>query len=282
MPKLVYVYEDTVIDKDSEKVTKPRYKLKNPHFFGGVYEGKKNETLWKEVQAYIENVYDCEYLEKIYLMGDGARWIKAGCSYVDKSIFVLDTFHRNKYINQSISHMMDSKSDAWDRITDCFSMEDKKELHRIYLELEAYALTESKKQQIKDAKKYLLNNWKGIVIYNHKGHEIKGCSAEGHISHIYASRMSSRPLGWSKLGADKMARLRIYYYNGGDMLKLVRKQKDDLPLAAGCETLSSCKILGSERNKNEEIGKYVDLLTHKISSGRTKRRRLLKEYIWEL
>lgn len=87
-------------------------------------------------------------------------------------------------------------------------------------------------------KKYLLNNWEGIVIYNQKGHEIKGCSAEGHVSHIYFSRMSSRPLGWRKIGVDKMAHLRIYYYNGKSMLDLVRQQKEELPVATGAETIS--------------------------------------------
>lgn len=26
-----------------------------------------------------------------------------------------------------------------------------------------------------------------------------GCSAEGHVSHVLSSRMSSRPMGWSSL-----------------------------------------------------------------------------------
>lgn len=101
MPKLIYVYENIVPDTDSPKVTRIRYKLQNPHYFGGMYEGKKNAELWKEVESYIEDHYDMDYLEKVYLCGDGAAWIKAGCDYIDKSIFVLDRFHRNKYINDS-------------------------------------------------------------------------------------------------------------------------------------------------------------------------------------
>lgn len=62
-----------------------------------------------------------------------------------------------------------------------------------------------------------------------------GCSAEGHVSHVLADRMTSRPMGWSRTGADKMAHLRAYYYNQGDMRELVRMQKKELPLAAGAE-----------------------------------------------
>lgn len=40
------------------------------------------------------------------------------------------------------------------------------------------------------------------------------CSAEAHISHIYADRMSSRPLCWTKHGSRKMAKLRTLIFSG--------------------------------------------------------------------
>lgn len=87
--------------------------------------------------------------------------------------------------------------------------------------------------------------------------EVK-CSAEGYISHVFADRMSSCLLGWSRKSADKMARLRVYEKNGGDMLKLVRYQKKELPKATGCEeVICSCEqVLASERanRRNREFG----------------------------
>jgi hypothetical protein len=35
-----------------------------------------------------------------------------------------------------------------------------------------------------------------------------------------------------------MSRLRAYYWNQEDMLKLVRHQKQELPKAAGCEEIN--------------------------------------------
>lgn len=32
----------------------------------------------------------------------------------------------------------------------------------------------------------------------------QGCSTEGYVSHVLADRMSSRPRGWSKEGAEVM------------------------------------------------------------------------------
>ena len=51
------------------------------------------------------------------------------------------------------------------------------------------------------------------------------CSAEGHVSHVFSERLSSRPKGWSRVGADQMARLRIYKKNGGKIYDLVMGQK---------------------------------------------------------
>ena len=42
-----------------------RHKLAGKKYFGGLYEGsERNENLWLEVQQYIYDNYDTEYLEK--------------------------------------------------------------------------------------------------------------------------------------------------------------------------------------------------------------------------
>ncbi len=57
-----------------------------------------------------------------------------------------------------------------------------------------------------------------------------GCSAEGHVSHILSSRLSSRPLAWSKTGVDQMARLRVFVANGGNIYELFMKRKKQLQI----------------------------------------------------
>lgn len=88
---------------------------------------------------------------------------------------------------------------------------------------------------MESAKNYILGNWTGIMESLKAKDKSLQCSAEGHVSHIYADRMSSRPLGWSRTGADKMSRLRIYRQNKGNMLELVRYQKQEIPMVAGAE-----------------------------------------------
>ena len=70
-----------------------------------------------------------------------------------------------------------------------------------------------------------MKQWKGIEIYETDGKYLKGCSAEGHISHVYADRMSSRPRTWSDDGIDKMSRLRTFVSNGGNIYEELIKRK---------------------------------------------------------
>ena len=88
---------------------------------------------------------------------------------------------------------------------------------------------------MEEAKAYIRSNWTAAKLRLKHKDGVKGRSTEGHVSHVLSSRMSSRPMGWSVKGATKMAQLRAYYLNGGDMLELVRYQEKKLPQAAGAE-----------------------------------------------
>ena len=70
------------------------------------------EDLWLEVQQYIYDNYDTEYLENVYIAGDGAPWIVAGCKVLEKSKFVLDKYHLGKYIHKATTHLDDSQQAA--------------------------------------------------------------------------------------------------------------------------------------------------------------------------
>jgi len=73
-----------------------------------------------------------------------------------------------------------------------------------------------------------------------------------------------------------MAHLRAYYYNGGNMLELVRKQREKLPKAAGAEEndiISSARMLSAEKNKYYELGKYTESISHSVSTS-------VKKYAW--
>lgn len=117
---------------------------------------------------------------------------------------------------------------------------------------------------------YILRNWEAAVMRLTSRGIVRGCSAEGHVSHVLASRMSTRPMGWSRKGADRMAHLLAYRRNGGNLLELVRYQdrEEELPVAAGAEEvkiLSCSQVLASERNKHGDNGSYIEKLQATLS-----------------
>lgn len=142
---------------------------------------------------------------------------------------------------------------------------------------------ESGTRRLEESRDYILSNWGAAKLRLLHKEGVKGSSTEGHVSHVLSSRMSSRPMGWSRKGAAKMAQLRAYYYNGGDMLELVRYQKRELPKAAGAETdiLSSVEIIRSEKNRHRELGKYVEAISRTVSLD-TKKKVYFNEQIWGL
>lgn len=216
MPKLVYVHEGI----DAEKSTEKRNVLKNVRYFGG---DLKSEDLWLKVAQYIDKQYKEEVIETIYISGDGAAWIRQGLQWIPKSRFVLDNHHMNKYIRLATAHLPDEA--MYYAIRDAIEWPDKKMAAAAFDKIIKMTETDTKKEAVREAKRYILNNWDGIEVKEEKAGEIVGCSAEGHVSHVFSERLSSRPKGWSKIGADQMSQLRIYKRNGGKIYDLVMAQK---------------------------------------------------------
>ena len=278
MPKLIYVYEGISHENG-------RNELINKKYFGGVYEGSKEiESLWREVAEYIENSYDTEVLEKVYINGDGAPWIKSGQKYIYKAKFVLDRFHMNRYITDATSHLFDSAEEARGEIYRAIYKEKKYLAEEAFDKILSVTESETKRRAVESAKKYILGNWPGIMQWKRDDNEEIRCSAEGHVSHVFSDRMSSRPLGWSVVGADKMARLRIYERNGGNMLELVRFQKEELPMAAGCEEVicSSYEMFTAERKHRKLLGAMADMPVYSLPYIQIKKILALKDRIWGL
>lgn len=216
MPKLVYVHEGI----DTEKSTIKRKVLKNVRYFGGDI---KSEDLWLKVAKYIDEKYKEEEIETIYISGDGASWIRKGLYWILKSRFVLDNHHMNKYVRIATAHLPDEA--MYYAIKDAIEWPDKQMAAAAFDKVMKMTEAETKRQAVREAKKYILNNWDGIAIKEEKSEEIVGCSAEGHVSHVYSERLSSRPKGWSKAGVDQMSQLRVYKRNGGKIYDLVMAQK---------------------------------------------------------
>lgn len=279
MPRLAYVYEGI----DTEENGRP--KLVNVRYFGGVYDGSDGVSeFWKEVLAYIESAYDMDELKQINLNGDGASWIKSGASILPKTKFVLDKFHMHKYIITATSHLEDSAEDARSEIYRAIHKTGKRACEVVFDKIIAITESETKRKAVETSKGYILSNWSGIQISMKGKDKNIQCSAEGHVSHVFSDRMSSRPLGWSKTGCDKMARLRVYQKNKGNMLELVRFQKEELPMVSGAEEViySASSMIKIESRNRKKLGNMADIPVYTIPYPQIKKIAALKNHIWGL
>ena len=269
MGKLIYLFEG------KEEVCKGRRKLIAPFYFGGLYAGTdQNTCLWESVDTYIRQHYDQDVLKCVYINSDGAGWIRAASSYVGKSRLVADRFHLMKYINRVARHTLDketiTKGRFYKYIYQNKLLAAKKLLTRIKNHWEGSG------RATEECWKYLEGNWEYIQRAFHDKH-VLGCSAEGHVSSVYSERMSSRPMGWSETGSDRMCKLRCFIRNYGreKVIDLVNARRER-ELSAAAATGTDGIIEESQRKrytaKQRESQKYAEALCATLSENSTIRK----------
>lgn len=81
-----------------------------------------------------------------------------------------------------------------------------------------------------------------------------------------------------------MARLRVYWLNGGNMLDLVRYQREELLLAAGCDEViyTATDMIRMENANRKKLGSLADIPIYSIPYPQIKKIAALKNHIWGL
>lgn len=204
--KLVYVHEGR------KKVSKGRTELVNAKYFAAVSGGT---DIWNDVADYVCFQYDVPR-QSIRISGDGAQWIKCGLDAFPGAQYILDKFHVYKSVTDASSGNMKFRRQVLESIKN----DDKDSVLKLYATKWLNESGLSQRKRMADSLFYLQNNFDEINLLSEYA-----CSAEGHVSHVLSERMSSRPMGWSIAGADKMARLRAFYFNGGDFLSLTGRRE---------------------------------------------------------
>ena len=269
--KLVYLFEG------KEEICKGRRKLIAPFYFGGLYQGsEQNAALWKQVEKYIQDHYDQEYLKRVYICSDGGSWIKAAVNYIYKGKLVADRFHLMKYIYRVANCTLDDRDTTVGRFYKYIYKNRSVAVKKLLTRIQNHC--ENSDRAVEECRKYMLNNWGAIQAAFHDKHAL-GCSAEGHVSSIYSERMSSRPMGWSETGSDRMCKLRCYVrnYGRGKIVELVRYRREQECLrqkAVGCEEWidQPAKIrYTAEQRRNRA---YLERLQATLQLGSTVRKTL--------
>lgn len=255
--KLVYVHEG--IETEGK-----RRSLKHRKYFGGYYTGEENKRLWEEVKEYIEETYDTDSLETIYFQSDGGGWMKKGMELLGAD-FVLDGFHLKKYVKRMVRSTGEPEREA--EVNEWIKEGKKKELEE-WVKEKAAVLEEKEGKKLENSYGYIKRNWKGVRNRVGKKAGVLGSSTESHVSHVISSRMSSRPMGWSKEGAKKLSFLRIYWKNGGKMEQLLSEERKCEEKRGEEKILSAAELIHWEKQTKKHNGKYVDAVQARLNNYR--------------
>ena len=178
--KIIVLFED-VVDDAPEGSKNHRYRLVGKHTFCGVYKGTENNyKFWQEVQDYISANYDLDVLERVYIAGDGAAWIRIGAEVLLNGRFVLDKFHMMKYLNQAVCHL-ENEDEMKEYMWECINETDKDGLKTAFKSiLEVADKDTNKYEEVKASRDYFMNNWDGIEIRITESGRVWKCCAERH------------------------------------------------------------------------------------------------------
>jgi len=226
--KIITIYTQKRILTKPERipeVKQVRKELVDKFTFSGLY--KDTQEMWEDVAYYIDCTYKKEELETVFIMGDGASYIKAGTEWIAKSVFVLDTFHLEKYINhlnydEYLKTKLQEAIDQYDLIsTENIMNEAIQKIEKEIKEDEELERNtkrlENRLKKIKETKTYLMNQWQGIEAHDIYKDKLTGCCQEGQVHHTLSERMSTDAKVWSENGIDEMSQLRAFTQNGGNI-----------------------------------------------------------------
>ena len=154
------------------------------------------DALWEDALTRIEQRYDLTDT-KIYLHGDGAPWIAKGMEWLPHATFVLDMYHKNKYIKQMLAGYTGDKLSQIRRDVEQ-ALRDLDEAYFDNIEKLLVAHSPEREGKIREAAVYLRSHMADIAIRDIDPAARNGGATEPHVSHVLSERLSSRPKGWSE------------------------------------------------------------------------------------
>lgn len=167
------------------------------------------EDFWLRIADEISDRYGDREDMRIYIHGDGASWIRQGTEWLRNSVFVLDRYHLQQYLRPLCGGQEHCAKVLWT----CLKNGQYRKLSHAVQALVSMEITQE--ETADKFLTYVRNNWDGIQVYYDRLHEADKSCAEGLVSHILSTRLSSRPKGWLDNGLAAVSNLRVYRLHGG-------------------------------------------------------------------
>lgn len=150
LPRLACLYEG-----------RRRGKLIHPYYFAAEADVAP-EKLWEAVRRYTQHRYEPSCLQRVFLYGDGAPWVRAGTAVLPKSVFLLHPFYLRKWLTPALVLREDEFGQAvWASI----EAGDQLGVERLLREAEAGAPNPAFRRAIRDCRRLVRRHWDGIAAY---------------------------------------------------------------------------------------------------------------------
>ncbi len=234
--------------------------------------GKDPDELWEDTLTRIEQRYDLDQT-KVYLHGDGAGWIARGMEWLPNATFVLDRYHKNKYVHKLLAGC-DTRRAALLRLDLDQALTD---MDMDYFDNIVRMLLNEMPQRadkITEAASYLRNHMPAIAVQAADPASRNGGATEPHVSHVLSSRLSSRPMGWSQSTLRRFAPILA----NGPQVAFKQDKRTPLPsgmarkavettrrsaLAAQASLSWNCTLPIDQLGKRTELYKALHDLSHR-------------------
>lgn len=156
MVKFAIIFEGIEQERKKNGAFTNRKRLKGRHVIIG-----RNGDFWERVDNTLNELYDLDKVKKIYVLGDGATWIKNGAPDLKQSHiytrFAIDRFHFLHSIN-----FITADEDYRKLLYSHAHHNDKADFNKLVDHI--IELDESRRENIEKRPSNILNNWNNFQI----------------------------------------------------------------------------------------------------------------------
>lgn len=189
---------------ESEK----RHKTISPVHFSGYRI--QNDSFFEGISSFLNEKYDMDRVETVYVHSDGAQWIRAAGDWQPNVMYDMDGFHIQKRLKQI--GRIEGAAPYMGALNDAICNGDI-ERFRLLCSRMNNRMDERGRKIFMEHEKFIYNHWDAIVLS--MSGTVCGSCTEPLVSHVLSKRLSRNPLAWSEEGLSQMSMLRVYTKNGG-------------------------------------------------------------------
>jgi len=209
---VIFTGREEILNKQGDHLERRRWKLTGKWHISFPNDPS---NFWIHTYDILQKLFDMDKVKNIYILGDGAKWIRAGTNELrsaqTKCRFALDRYH----LSQAI-HRITKEKDERELLLNYAKHGMTKEFK--YLCEMIISEGRISEDTIRKQMDYVLHNITAIKVMKE---EVKiGCAMEQAIQHVLASPFSSVPKAYGRDHLRTYVNARINQQNGLNMIKL--------------------------------------------------------------